>query len=262
MSVELILVLFLIGFIGSFLSGLVGIGGSIIKYPLLLYVPSMLGIASYTAHEVAGVSAVQVFFAALAGAFALRKAKVIHYELVLYMGVSILIGSFVGAYGGRYMSGTTVNIVYAVLASAAAVMMFLPKRGLDDRSLTGITFNRPVAVLAAFAVGVTSGIVGAAGAFLLVPIMLLILKIPTKMTVATSLAVTFLSSIGSTVGKVMTGDVLWGPAIVMVVASVIAAPLGARLGTKVPPKRLHVLLILLITSTAGKVWYEIVTTGG
>jgi uncharacterized membrane protein YfcA len=262
MSVELVLMLFLIGFIGSFLSGLVGIGGSIIKYPLLLYVPTLLGIASYSEHEVAGISAVQVFFAALAGALALRKEKVIHYQLVLYMGVTILIGSFVGAYGGRYMSGTAVNIVYAVLASAAAGMMFMPKSGLDDRPLTEVTFNRPIAVLAAFTVGVTSGIVGAAGAFLLVPIMLSVLKIPTRITVATSLAVTFLSSIGTTVGKVATGDVLWGPAVVMVAASVAAAPLGARLGTKVPPKRLRLLLIVLIAATAGKVWYEIVVTGG
>lgn len=47
-------------------------------------------------------------------------------------------------------------------------------------------------------------LVGAAGAFILVPIMLVMLKILTRMTIATSLAITFISSIGSTVEKIVT----------------------------------------------------------
>lgn len=54
-----------IGFIGSFISGMVGIGGSIIKYPLLLYIPPLVGLSAFTAHEVSGISAVQVFFATI-----------------------------------------------------------------------------------------------------------------------------------------------------------------------------------------------------
>ena len=53
-------------------------------------------------------------------------------------------------------------------------------------------------------VGGASGIIGAGGSFLLVPIMLVILKLPIRMTIATSIAVTFISSIGITTGKVMT----------------------------------------------------------
>ena len=53
----------------------------------------------------------------------------------------------------------------------------------------------------AFIVGASSGIVGAGGAFILVPIMLVILKLPTHMTIATSLAITFISSISITAGK-------------------------------------------------------------
>ncbi len=59
--------IFLIGSIGSFISGMVGIGGSIIKYPMLLYIPPFLGFAAFTAHEVSGISAIQVSLLLLLG---------------------------------------------------------------------------------------------------------------------------------------------------------------------------------------------------
>lgn len=258
LTLELIITLFLIGFIGSFISGLVGIGGSIIKYPMLLYIPPALGLVAYTAHEVSGISAVQVFFATISGVLALRKEKVINYSLVAYMGSAIIVGSFAGGYGGQFLSGDTINLVYGILAVIAAIMMFVPKRGLDDVPLEEVTFNRTLAVIAALIVGTLSGIVGAAGAFILVPIMLLILKIPTRMTIASSLAITFISSIGATLGKVLAGDVLLWPSVIMVIASVIAAPIGAKLSTRVKTKYLHIILSLLILGTAVKVWLDII----
>src|SRR5690606_36173675 len=113
--------------IGSFISGMVGIGGSIIKYPLLLYVPTLLGLAAYSAHEVSGISAVQVFFATIGGVWAFRKGGYLNKSLILYMGISIIIGSFIGGYGSKFLSGEAINVTYAVLATIAAVMMFVPK---------------------------------------------------------------------------------------------------------------------------------------
>ncbi|MCG1021695.1 sulfite exporter TauE/SafE family protein [Sutcliffiella horikoshii] len=253
-----LLALFAIGFIGSFVSGMVGIGGSIIKYPMLLYIPPMLGLTALTAHEVSGVSAVQVFFATISGVWAYRKGGYLNKGLIIYMGVSILIGSFIGGYGSRLMSADGINMVYGILALIAVIMMFVPKKGIDEIPLDQVTFNKALAAILAFIVGIGSGIVGAAGAFLLVPIMLVVLKIPTRMTIATSLAITFISSIGSTVGKVTTGQVLLVPAIVMVIASIIAAPIGAKLGQKMNTKVLQWILALLILATTIKIWLDII----
>ena len=71
-------------------------------------------------------------------------------------------------------------------------MMFVPKKGIDDIPLDQVKFNKWLAAILALIVGVGAGIVGAAGAFLLVPIMLVVLKIPTRMTIASSLAITFI----------------------------------------------------------------------
>lgn len=252
-----IITIFLIGFVGSYISGMLGIGGSIIKYPMLLYIPVWVGYDAFTAHEVSGISAVQVLFAAISGVWAYRKGGYLNKSLIISMGGAILVGSFVGSFGSTYLSENGVNIVYGILALIAAIMMFIPKKKIDDKPMNEVTFNKPAAAILAFIVGIGSGIVGAAGGFLLVPIMLVVLGIPTRMTIASSLAITFISSIGGTVGKVMTGQVDYVPAAIMVVASILAAPLGAKMGQKMNTKVLQAILAVLIAATAIKIWVDI-----
>ncbi len=98
---------------------------------------------------------------------------------------------------------------------------------------------------------------GAAGAFITVPVMLVLLKIPTRVAIGSSLAITFISSIGSTAGKLFGGHMLLVPSIVMVVASLLVAPLGAGLSKKMNVKVLQNVLFLLIGATVVKIWYEI-----
>ncbi|PIC56438.1 hypothetical protein CSV80_14405 [Sporosarcina sp. P12(2017)] len=257
MSFDFIIVIFLIGFIGSFISGMVGIGGAIIKYPMLLFIPPMLGVAEFTPHEVAGISAVEIFFATIAGVWAYRKSGLLNKTIIVYMGGAVLIGSFLGGFGSTFLSEIAVNIVYALLATLAVILMFIPNKGLDDVQLNHVQFNRWLAAGLALIAGLAAGVVGAGGAFILVPIMLVVLKIPTRMTIASSLAITFISSIGSAGGKILADQVLYGPAAVMVISSLLAAPLGAKLGQKMNTKYLQWILALLILGTAIKIWSDI-----
>lgn len=256
-DVTFIVVIFLIGFTGSFVSGMVGVGGSIITYPMLLYIPSLFGLTAFSSHEVSGISAVQVFFASIMGVRVYRKGHYLNKELILYMGTAILAGSFIGSFGSKGLSEDAVNIVYGILALIAAVMMFKPKKQIADKPLDQITFSKPLAIGLAFIVGIGSGIVGAAGGFLLVPILLILLKIPTRVTIATSLAITFISSIGSTSGKILTGQIDYSSAVVMVIASIFAATLGAKAGGKFNTKVLQAILSVLILGTAIKTWLDI-----
>lgn len=259
MDVAWILTLITIGFVGSLLSGMVGIGGSIIKYPMLLYIPPALGFVAFSAQEVSAISAVQVFFATLAGMFAFRKDGFINKSLVLSMGIAIIIGSFVGAYGSKILPDDAINLTYAILALIAGIMMFLPKKGDDNADYTKLKFNKPLAAGLAALIGILSGIVGAAGAFITVPVMLVILKIPTRVAIASSLAITFIASIGSTAGKLMGGHMLLIPSIAMVIASVIASPIGAIISKKLNTKVLQWILAALIVATVIKIWNDILT---
>ena len=159
--------------------------------------------------------------------------------LVVYMGASILIGSFIGSFGANVLEEHTVNVVYAALATIAAIMMFVPKRNNSGE----VTYNKWLASLLAFIVGGASGIIGAGGSFLLVPIMLVILKLPIRTTIATSIAITFISSVGITTGKVITGQVVVIPALIIAVASIFAAPLGVRVGKGMKSKSTAIYVI-------------------
>ncbi|MCZ8513673.1 sulfite exporter TauE/SafE family protein [Paenibacillus filicis] len=257
MDLAWILTIFVIGFLGSFISGMVGIGGSIINYPMLLFIPPLLGFSAFSAQEVSAISAVQVFFASMMGMLVFRKGGLLHKQLVLYMGISIIIGSFLGSFISNSLPSAAINLVYAVLALIAAVMMFLPKKGLEGQDASKVTFNKPLAVVLALIIGTVSGIVGAAGAFITVPVMLVVLKIPTRIAIASSLAITFISSIGSTAGKLMGGHMILIPSVTLVVASLIASPMGAKLSKKMNTKILQWILAVLITVTVIKIWMSI-----
>ncbi|KWW21317.1 hypothetical protein AS888_17150 [Peribacillus simplex] len=259
MDITFIMTIFLIGFIGSYISGMLGIGGAIINYPLLLFVPPIFGLAAFSAHDVTGISAVQVLFASIGGVWSYRKSGHVNKTLILYMGISVLIGSMLGSFGSREMSENGVNIVYGVLALIAAFMMFIPRKRMDQVTKEQVSFNKWLAAILALLVGLGAGIVGAGGGFLIVPIMLIVLRIPTRVTIASSLAITLISSIGATAGKITTGQVDFYPTLIIVAASLIAAPIGAMVGKKMDVKVLQVLLALLILATAVKTWLGIMT---
>ncbi|KQY94805.1 hypothetical protein ASD24_04485 [Paenibacillus sp. Root52] len=264
MDVMLFIIMFILGLTGSFFSGLLGIGGAIINYPLLLYVPSLVGLQPFSAHEVSSISMFQVFFASLSGVVAYQRKQnrtphqktYIHRGLVGYMGSSILVGSLIGGSVSGYLSEQVINLIYGILAVIAIVLMLIPSRGTIDSS-DDLEFNKGIASVTAGAVGIVSGIVGAGGAFILIPIMLTVLRIPIRITIASSLAIVFISAIGGVLGKLSGGNIPLEPIIYTVIGSLIGATLGSRVSSMINVKLLRYGLIVLIAFTAVKVWSTI-----
>jgi uncharacterized membrane protein YfcA len=54
--------LFFAGSLGGFFSGLLGIGGGIIMFPLLLYLPPILGFDAIAVKSITGLTMIQGFF--------------------------------------------------------------------------------------------------------------------------------------------------------------------------------------------------------
>lgn len=256
-------VMILIGFIGSFFSGLLGIGGAIINFPLLLYMPGWLGLEPFTSLEVAAISMLQVFFASLSGMLAnrlgSRKGEAnIHKPLVLQMGLSTLVGSLIGSLSSMAMSSGTINVIYGFLAVIAVLLMIVPTRAtMETRTVQEVTFNAWIAAGSAFLVGGVAGIVGAGGAFILIPIMLTVLKIPTRITIASSLAIVFLSAVGGVIGKLAAGDIPLWPSLFAVAGSLLGAPVGAIVSRRLNVRLLRYALAVLIALTAVKIWSDI-----
>jgi len=236
---------------------MLGIGGAIVKYPMLLMIPPVFGFQALTAHEVSGISALDVLFVSIAGVIGFRKGGYLNKSLITVMGATVLVGTLLGSFGSQYLTEEQVNIIYGILALLAAIMMFIPKKEMDDIPLDEVTYNKPLAAILAFIVGIGSGVVGAGGGFLLIPIMLLILRIPTRMTIASSLAITFISSIAGSIGKISTGQVEYLTAVIVIIAGLIAAPIGAKISKKMNTKILQGTLSVLILGTAIKIWMDI-----
>jgi uncharacterized membrane protein YfcA len=298
---ELVVLLMLIGFVGTFFSGLIGMGGAIINYPMLLYMPGFFGIAEFSAHDVSGMIAWQVLFATLSSLIAFRKEKMIYLPLVVVMGSATLVGSFAGGYGAKFLSGDAVNLTYAILALIAAVMMFVSvggKRGKEASSKveptaeaagriaggtvgdsagdnaaceavenavaagatargTAPSFNKVAAAVIALVVGAVSGIVGLGGGFLFIPAMLLLLRIPLRMAIASTIAIGFISSLATNVGKMMAGPVPLLPSVILVSMSLIAAPLGIVVGKRMKSKTLKKVAGTVVFVASIKIWADI-----
>lgn len=249
-----------VGFIGAFFSGLLGIGGAIIMVPLLLYTPPLFGFESFSMKAVTGMTMVQVLFASLAGSLVHRSARYVNRRVVTVMGTSIVLGSLAGSFGSKYFGNEVLMGTYAALALIATAMMFIPKNETGaDLPADEVYCNCTLAAVLTFIVGFFAGMVGAGGAFILVPIMLYVLKFPTRVTIGTSLSVVLLSAAAGVVGKLAAGHVPLLPSLILVLGATIGARLGAGYSKRVNAHSLRQMLTVIIGATAIKMWFELLT---
>ena len=172
--------IFLLGTIGSFLSGMLGIGGAIVQYPVLLYLPPLFGFPAFSAHDVTGMVAVQVFFTSMAGLVVHGKGGSFNQSLAVYMGTAVFAGSFLGGYGSKWLSETWIHFIYAILATLAVWMMFHSEKETKETAARPIVSHPATVMGITLVVGVFSGIIGSSGSFILVPVLLFVFKIPTR----------------------------------------------------------------------------------
>ncbi len=182
MTAAFVLTLAVLGFAGAFASGLVGVGGAIVMIPLLLYVPPLLGVGSLDIKTVAGVTMAQVLTASVMGAWTHGSGAMLHRRLALWGGVAMALGSLAGAVGSRFVGGRVLLVVFALMATAALLLMFIaPVEPGPEAGGKTMPFNRAGAVGIPGAVGVMSGLVGAGGAFLLMPVLIGVMRVPVRL---------------------------------------------------------------------------------
>ena len=95
-------------------------------------------------------------------------------------------------------------------------------------------FNGPLLISIGVIIGIISGIVGAGGAFIIIPILLVVFKLQMNTVVANSIVIAFMSSIGAFIIKFMQGYIPMADALFLIIGSILFAPLGLKVGNKVP----------------------------
>ncbi len=236
------IIMLLIGIFGGFISGLVGIGGAIIIYPMLLLLPPLVGLPTYSAYIASGLTSSQVFFSTLSGSFKAYKNKDFSRTLVLNMGSGMIIGSILGAILANLINVQFVNMVYIIIALLALILMFIKVAP----STSHIKFNRLLLITIGGIIGLVSGIVGAGGAFIIIPILLVIFKLPMNMVVTNSIVIAFISSIGAFMNKLLQGYIPINSAIPLILGSILFTPLGMKIGQKIPDYIQKMIVSILI----------------
>ncbi len=231
-----------VSLISGFFSGLLGIGGGIILGPLLLYVPPLLGFEPLTMRVVAGLTIVQGLLGCLGGGLVHRKFHFVSDKLIVYMGISIFIAAGIGGVVSGFISNEILLFIFACLAFVAAILMTKPIKDDPERPDETMNFSVFRAVIAASGVGLLGGMVGQGGSFILVPLMIFYVKIPTRIAIGSNLLIVMLSSVAAFISKAATGQIQWLMSIPIFFTAIPFSVLGGYVSARVSVAWLRKLL--------------------
>ncbi|MBI5634560.1 MAG: sulfite exporter TauE/SafE family protein [Nitrospirae bacterium] len=258
MTPELFLFLILSGAVVGFFSGLLGIGGGILMFPLLHYGPQVFGFDPIGVKNITGLTMVQGFFASLSAMLFYRKQGLVNRSLVLTLGLSLFLSSLTGSLISKAVPDNVLLFIFGSLALIASGLMFIPRSyGKDDLTEDQISFNQTAAIIIGITVGFLIGLVGQGGAFITIPLMLYVLKIPLRVALGSTLAIGLFSATAGMIGKTATGQVPFAMAAALIIGAIPVAKAGAWLGKKTKTHYLRWLLAAIISATAIKIWMDL-----
>jgi len=257
--------LLVLGAAAGFAAGLLGIGGGMLLVPFLTLLFTWRGIdPSLVVHAAIATSMASILFTSLSSVISHHRKGAVRWPLVASFAPGIVIGGLVA--GGAVFAALRTGwlaLLFAVFVGYSGLQMLLDKKPKPSRQMPG-----PVGTSAAGAgIGFLSGLVGAGGGFVSVPFMTWC-NVPLHNAVATSAALGFPIALANTAGYVisglqhpnlepgMFGYIYWPALLVLVVASVLTAPLGARTAHSLPVKSLKRVFAWLLFCLAAYMLYK------
>lgn len=224
--------------------GLIGAGGSILVVPILVY---LFGVAPTTA---TGYSLLIVGVTALSGAVTYLRRGDSDPKMAGLFGAPAIVGVYVTrrwlfpavpdpiAVAGLppVAKDTAVMVLFAafMLAAAASMMRRRPPAQPTDEPAP-IARRVGLILPLGFTVGVFTGIVGAGGGFMILPVLVLLGGLPMKVAIGTDLIVIAAKSLIGFVGEVQVAGVQDARFLAtLLVLPVLGMVIGARLNRRVP----------------------------
>ncbi len=243
----LIIELIILGIATGFLAGLLGIGGGMVMVPFLTYIMSSRGASPDLAIKMAiATSMATIIFTSISSVRAHHKRGAVRWDIVKGLAPGIVAGSLIASLGiFALLKGSWLAIFFGLFVTFSATQMFLDKKPKPTRQMP--TAGGQVA--AGGVIGFLSGLVGAGGGFISVPFMSWC-NVAIHNAVATSAALGFPIALANATGYVVSGwnvqnlpagsfGYIWLPALVVIaIASVFMAPVGAKVAHALDVKRL------------------------
>ena len=270
----------------GFISGMFGIGGGFLMTPLLIFIgiTPAVAVASVASHIAAS---------SFSGAISYWRKKAVDFALALML----LGGGILGTATGVWLFTTlraldqldlAIGLSYVTLLSiVGGLMVYEGLRGmLRTRKGMPAILRRPgshnwfhglplkmrfkrskiyVSTIPVWGIGFIIGFVGAimgiGGGFLLVPMLIYFLRVPTATVIGTSMVLTLVTMASATVMHAATNHLVDAVlAFILMVGGVIGAQFGARTGQKMRSERLRLLLGVLVLAVGLRFAYELVVT--
>ena len=252
--------LLLLGTATGFLAGLLGIGGGMVMVPFLTLILSHRGVPGDLAVKMAiATSMATILFTSLSSVRAHHGRGAVRWDIVRAMAPGIVLGGLVAGAGVfALIKGQALALFFALFVGFSATQMLRDKKPKPTRQLPGAAGQ----TAAGDGIGFVSGLVGAGGGFISVPFMTLC-NVPIHNAVATSAALGFPIALANTAGYVVGGwslpsplpgslGYLYLPALVVIaVASVLMAPVGARAAHAMDVRQLKRVFALMLYALAG-----------
>jgi uncharacterized membrane protein YfcA len=277
LPVNAILILAMGGAVG-FLSGMFGVGGGFLMTPLLMFtgVPPAVAVAT---------GANPLIASSITGTITQYRRKNVDFKLGMVLLAGGTVGAFAGVYAIKLLRQTGqidlfISLFYVVFMSAVGGIMFAESVRAIRKQRHGrpVTMRRPaqhnwihrlplktrfhvsklyISAIPAFVlgilVGILSGVMGVGGGFVVVPVLIYLLRVPTSVAIGTSLfQIIFVSAITTIFQAAMNHTVDIMLALILMIGGVIGAHVGAIAGQRLRAEHLRFLLALLVLAVGAR----------
>ncbi len=276
-SVNAFLLLGLGGLVGV-LSGMFGVGGGFLMTPLLFFIGIPPAVAVAT-------EANQIVASSFSGVLAHFKRKTVDLRMGFVLLVGGLIGAALGVLVFNFLKSVgqvdlLVRLCYVVFLGIIGALMFVeslnairkarkaggtppPKRRQRNWvhalpfkmrfRTSGLYISVIPPVLVGVAVGILAAIMGVGGGFIMVPAMIYLLGMPTKVVVGTSLfQIIFVTAFTTMLHATTNFTVDIVLAVLLLIGGVVGAQIGTRIGVKMKAEQLRILLAIMVLAVCGK----------
>ncbi len=261
-----IFVILAMGIAVGFISGMFGIGGGFLMTPLLIFIGVTPGVAVASVASHIAASSFMLLAGGIIGTavgvwlFTLLRAL---DQLDLMIGLSYV--TLLTIVGGLMVNES----VRAIIRTHRGGPLALKRPGSHTWAHGlpfKVRFKRSKIYVSAipvwsigFIIGFVGAIMGIGGGFLLVPMLIYFLRVPTTTVIGTSMVLTLVTMASATVMHAVTNHLVDALlALILMAGGVVGAQFGARAGQKIAGEKLRLLLGLLVLAVGLRFAYELV----
>lgn len=255
-SLVLFLTLVLIGGIVGLIAGLVGIGGTVLIVPLLIWLFLQLNLSLDLAVKSAFGSALLVSSITALTGFLIHRSKIdIKWNLILPLAISVVIGAFCGSTVAHFVKGSSLLMFFILALYVIAFYMIFYFKDISNASLK---LPPAAIILTGFGTGFFASLVGLGGGLFTIIIFTLFFRQPIHEVVGISTFVQVFGAFSGAVGYMINGYVNFLVVLTMLIGGIPFAQFGAKLAHKMEAKLLRrvfgfILLLIAFIFTLGKV---------